>query len=81
MSWLATISDTTIPAPKDETRLRNGKSVIPAKGASITGGFRVNGSVKIWESHEASLDLAALAGSLNPQAAKIRTINGHLLKI
>ena len=37
-----------MPAPKDETKLRNGRSVIPAKGANITGGFRVIGSVKAW---------------------------------
>jgi hypothetical protein len=38
ISSLATISDTTRPAPKDATSLRNGRSVIPAIGARITGG-------------------------------------------
>ena len=43
ISTLATISETTNPAPNDATRLRNGKSVIPAIGASKTGGSRENG--------------------------------------
>ena len=38
ISWLAIISLTTRPAPKRETRSRNGRSVIPAMGASRTGG-------------------------------------------
>ena len=41
ISWLATISETTNPAPKDATNLRYGKSVIPAIGARKTGGSRV----------------------------------------
>ena len=36
----ATISDTTSPAPNRATIRRNGRSVIPAIGASSTGGSR-----------------------------------------
>ncbi len=38
ISRLATISETTSPAPKSATRPRNGRSVSPAIGASSTGG-------------------------------------------
>jgi 2-C-methyl-D-erythritol 4-phosphate cytidylyltransferase len=40
ISRLATISETTRPAPKDATSRRNGRSVIPAMGARRTGGAR-----------------------------------------
>lgn len=36
----ATISDTTSPAPNRATMRRNGRSVMPAIGASSTGGSR-----------------------------------------
>jgi len=39
ISWLATISLTTSPAPNCDTIDRKGRSVIPAIGASTTGGF------------------------------------------
>src|SRR6056297_3234064 len=40
ISWLATISLTTSPAPNRATSWRNGRSVIPAMGARKTGGDR-----------------------------------------
>ena len=49
ISWLATISDTTSPAPRRATSRRNGRSVMPAIGASRTGevsGLPASGNVK-----------------------------------
>ena len=40
ISWLATISLTTKPTPNRDTSSRNGRSVIPAMGASMTGQAR-----------------------------------------